>query len=69
LLSKPLICRQGRFGKVFFKTDSIVGHPFGSVFEIQKGGTLALSTEEVPDVMVTGMRAPPSTCGVLLQVR
>lgn len=35
------------------RMDGMIGHPYGSVFEIQKDGTLCLSYER-PDVMVVG---------------
>lgn len=50
-----MLHRQGRFGKVFFKVENIIGQPYGTIYEIQKDGSLAPSDEQPTDVMVTGM--------------
>lgn len=44
---------KGRFGKTFFSLDTIIGQPYGSVFEIKKDGTLERSNQ-LSDVMITG---------------
>lgn len=49
-----IVGSKGRLGQLFFSLDQVIGHPYGSVFEIQKNGKLVLASHR-PDVMVTGM--------------